>query len=150
MITRKKSTNLSITKYLVVLPVLCILFVLNLYFNTRDTSVLAKDQKKATIKTSNQVYDSVDVVPSFNMEDFQKNFKYPEEARKACIEGKVMLRILVGKNGYPEKITVVSSDNKILNQSAINAFKKVKFVPAKLSNKPVKTWVTLPVSFKLK
>lgn len=78
------------------------------------------------------------------------NPHYPQLAQLAGIEGKVFLKILVNENGDPEKIEVLKSDNESLNEASIEAVKKTKFSPAIANNKPIKTWVVVPLVFKLK
>ncbi|MFC1558097.1 TonB family protein [candidate division KSB1 bacterium] len=81
-----------------------------------------------------------------------KYLKYPEIARKAGIEGTVILRTLIGKDGKPEKVEVAKGlENGGLgcNEAAIKAVKKVRFTPAVKDGKPVKFWFTIPIKFKL-
>jgi len=52
---------------------------------------------------------------------------YPELAKRAGIEGKVFVKILVDVNGIPKKADVLKSENEIFNQPAIDAAMKSKF-----------------------
>lgn len=74
---------------------------------------------------------------------------YPQLAQLAGIEGKVFLKILVDENGNAEKIEVLKSDSETLDGAAIDAVKKTKFSPAIADNKPIKTWIVIPLLFKL-
>ncbi len=79
-----------------------------------------------------------------------KNLKYPEKAKKAGIEGIVVLRALVGKEGNIEKIEVTKGlGNLGCNEAAIEAVKNVRFTPARQNNKPVRFWFTIPIRFSL-
>jgi TonB family protein len=75
--------------------------------------------------------------------------EYPEEAKKNKITGKVYLKVLVDKEGIPQKAVVIKTDNTLFNQPAINATMKSKFTPALLNKEPIAVWVVLPYKFTL-
>lgn len=80
-----------------------------------------------------------------------KNLKYPEIARKAGVEGKVLVHIRVDKKGNVIATKVlISLGNNGCDEAAIAAIKKVKWKPAYQRDKPVTVWVAIPVVFKLK
>ena len=74
---------------------------------------------------------------------------YPPMAREAGIEGTVLLRVLISKEGKPLKIIVLSG-NPMLAEAARNAALTAQFSPALQQHKPVPVWVQLPVVFSLK
>lgn len=93
----------------------------------------------------------VEKEPSFDYARLSKLVKYPEIARKAGIEGKVFVNVLVGKDGLVRKVSIENSDNIILNQAAIDAVNEYgKFNPAIQNGEPIAVWVTIPIHFKLK
>jgi TonB family protein len=72
--------------------------------------------------------------------------EYPSAAKKAGLEGKVYLKILIDLKGVVSQVQVVkSSGAAILDSAAVNTAKKYKFAPAK-----VRLWYGLPLEFKLK
>ncbi|UCF64899.1 MAG: energy transducer TonB [bacterium] len=73
---------------------------------------------------------------------------YPEAARKAGIEGLVVVEVLVDTAGNVEKAQIVRSVPE-LDQAAIEAVRKFRFNPATLDDKPVSSWITIPIHFKL-
>jgi protein TonB len=75
--------------------------------------------------------------------------KYPELARKAGIEGMVVVKVLIGTKGDVEKVEVVKS-HPMLDESAMAAAKLFKFTPGKQRDRVVKVWMTIPFTFKLK
>lgn len=91
-------------------------------------------------------YIEVDKMPDFVN---KANPVYPEEAKKNGIEGRVFVKMLVGKEGVPKRAVVVKSDNEIFNQSAIEAAMKYTFTPAMQGGKPVAVWVVMPFKFEL-
>jgi protein TonB len=71
---------------------------------------------------------------------------YPEFAREAGIQGKVILHILVGKDGRVKSVRVKQSVTG-LDDAAKKAVMNWVFKPALSNNKPVAVWVEVPVDF---
>jgi len=113
----------------------------------RDTKVNVQVQEEEP-----GLYDFVNVEeePSIDLNELQKKIEYPEMARRANIEGKVIIRVLVGKNGLPKKTVVESSDNELLNEAARKAVNKSKFKPAIQNKTPIDCWVSIPISFRIR
>ena len=77
--------------------------------------------------------------------------RYPDIARKAGIEGMVILKILVDVDGKVVDAKVLKSLGNVgCDEAAIEAAKKCAFEPALQRDKPVKVWVSYPVRFMLK
>ena len=76
--------------------------------------------------------------------------KYPELAQRAGIEGKVIVKVWVDKNGNPRQAIVLKSSAEILNQSAVDAAMAYRFTLAIMNKGPVSIWITIPFEFKLK
>ncbi len=74
---------------------------------------------------------------------------YPEEAKVNKITGNVYVKVLVGKDGIPQKTIIIKSDAQFFNQPSIDAVMKSKFSPALQKNKPVAVWIVLPYKFAL-
>jgi TonB family protein len=73
---------------------------------------------------------------------------YPEDARKAGIEGMVVVEVLVDTAGNVEKVKIVRSVPE-LDQAAVEAVRKFRFNAATLDDKRVSSWITIPFHFKL-
>ena len=81
----------------------------------------------------------------------QKALKYPEIARKAGIEGRVIVQVLVSEKGNVIDTRVIKSlGHSGCDQAAVKAIRGVKWKPALQRDKPVKVWVAIPVIFRLK
>jgi protein TonB len=81
----------------------------------------------------------------------QKKLKYPEIARKAGIEGQVIIYAKINTHGVVINTKVVKPlGNSGCNEAAISAIKQVKWKPAMQRDKPVTVWVSVPVKFKLR
>ncbi len=85
------------------------------------------------------------------MEALLRLLEYPELARKAGIEGTVVIGVLVDEKGNTVKTQVLKSDATKLGfeEAAIKALMQMKWKPAKQRDKPVKVWISVPVRFKL-
>lgn len=73
---------------------------------------------------------------------------YPDEARKAGVEGTVMVQALIGKQGDVEEVYVTRSI-PALDAAAATAVLEWRFKPARSKGEPVTVWVAVPVKFKL-
>lgn len=73
---------------------------------------------------------------------------YPETARQRGYEGVVLVAVEILTDGRVGKAVVrQSSGYAILDHTAVAAVKDWKFVPAKKSGVPYKTWAELPIKF---
>ena len=93
---------------------------------------------------------AVEKDPGFDYEALQRRVKYPEIARRNGIEGQVVVAALVGKDGKAEKTQIIDSDNEVLNKAAEAAVKETVFTPAIQNGTPVRVWVRIPISFRLR
>jgi protein TonB len=73
---------------------------------------------------------------------------YPNIAKEARIQGIVLVRALVGKDGRVHR-TLIAKGEPVLGESAERAVRRALFKPALQSNHPVAVWVAVPVNFAL-
>lgn len=74
---------------------------------------------------------------------------YPDMAKRASLEGTVIVKIWVDKEGKAKKAVVVKSDSEVFDQPAIDAAMQWVFTPALMNNGPVAVWVSVPFRFRL-
>ncbi|MCD6451347.1 MAG: energy transducer TonB [Acidobacteria bacterium] len=76
---------------------------------------------------------------------------YPELARKARIQGIVIIEAVIDRHGNVVRAKVLRSPGKAFgfDQAAIDAVRQWKFKPATLNGKPVDVYYNLTVIFKL-
>jgi periplasmic protein TonB len=74
---------------------------------------------------------------------------YPALALKSGLEGKVIVKMWVGKDGRVRKVEVVKSDFEILSEAAVEAARQFVFTPAYVTGGPVEVWVAVPFDFRL-
>jgi protein TonB len=75
---------------------------------------------------------------------------YPDRARREGREGQVLLRVLVDEEGRSKLVEVNrSSGSTALDQAAAKTIKRWRFSPARFGDRPVETWVRIPIDFRL-
>ncbi len=103
-----------------------------------------------------EIYVTVEEMPTFQGDGLwkfrnwvQSNVKYPQIALENGIQGNVVVKFVVEKDGTLSNIQVLQSPDTTLTDAAIAVLKKSpKWKPGKQRNKPVRVTYTLPVSFK--
>jgi TonB family protein len=76
------------------------------------------------------------------------NPKYPPAAKKARIQGSVVLEAVIGKTGHVEKLTAISGPNE-LQASALDAVRQWTYKPVLLNGAPVEVKTTITVVYSL-
>ena len=84
--------------------------------------------------------------PGFKVEDF---VEYPELAKEAGIEGRVIIAAFINKKGIPKNCYLVKGVFESLDKMALQSVQKSRWIPAKQQGKRIGVWVNIPVSFKL-
>lgn len=79
-----------------------------------------------------------------------ENLIYPIEARNAGLQGTVVLRFIIEKDGSIGQIVVRKSLSKECDQAAAQVISKLKrFTPAEQQGHKMKVWYTLPIRFSI-
>jgi protein TonB len=73
---------------------------------------------------------------------------YPDLAKAAGIDGTVLVKIFVTRQGKVKQAVAVDGP-EVLWQAAVDAAKTALFTPALQGDNPVDVWVTIPVTFSL-
>ena len=110
----------------------------------------------AQTKKNDMVFDVVEVMPQFPggqiamLQYLMKNIKYPEQAMKEGIQGRVAVRFIVEKDGSISDVKPVLSVHPLLNKEAVRVVESMpKWTPGKQNGKPVRVRFNVPVMFKL-
>jgi protein TonB len=74
---------------------------------------------------------------------------YPELARDAGIDGTVLVRVLVGADGFVHQAVVVQAVLG-LDDAALAAAREAVFRPARQQERPVAVWALIPIEFRLR
>ena len=104
-----------------------------------------------------EIFVTAEEMPTFQGGDLSKfrnwvqnNVKYPQIALENGIQGNVVIKFVVEKDGKLSNIQVLQSPDKTLADAAVQVLQKSpKWKPGKQRNKPVRVTYTLPVSFKI-
>ena len=120
--------------------------------------LMTANAQKTVVSQSNQnVYDQVEQMPEFPggmsaMIDFlQTNLKYPEDAIKQKVGGRVMVMFVVETDGSLSNVRVARKVFPSLDAEAVRVVKAMpKWKPGKEKGRPVRVNFTLPVVFSTK
>ena len=99
--------------------------------------------KEPEIMDNPDVFVAADVYPSVDIDALNKSVKYPQKALKLGIEGKVLLNVLISRDGSAIRYKIAHSDNLILNQSAIDAVMNANYSPAMVGDEAVLCWIAV-------
>ena len=115
-------------------------------------SVVVKD----TLTPDESVFEVVEQMPEFPggykemMKYIEQNMRYPEEAKKAGTQGRVVVQFLVNKNGAISDVSVLHSVDRLLDAEAVRLVRSMpKWKPGMQKGKAVTVKYTVPLSFKL-
>lgn len=76
--------------------------------------------------------------------------EYTLAARRAGVEGNVLLRVLIGVDGVVQRVNVTRGLPEGLTDQAIQTAYKMKFKPATSNGQPVQYWKAVVVEFRLR
>ena len=78
------------------------------------------------------------------------NINYPESAQQNDIQGRVIVKFVVEKDGSIGNVTILKGVDKDLDREAMRVVKKMgKWQPGKNNGVAVRSYFQLPVVFKL-
>ncbi|MDZ7820534.1 MAG: energy transducer TonB [Candidatus Marinimicrobia bacterium] len=89
-------------------------------------------------------------VPIGGQAAISRNVVYPEIAKEAGIEGKVVVQAFINKKGVVEHTLILKGmPGTGLDEAAMDAIKRTRFKPAKQRDRDVGVWISIPVTFTL-
>ena len=116
----------------------------------------ANAQKTVVSQTSQKVYEEVEQMPQYPggmqaMAEFlQTNMKYPEDAAKQKVEGRVMVQFVVETDGSISDVHVAKQVFPSLDAEAIRVVQSMpKWMPGKKKGKVVRVRYNLPIVFRM-
>ena len=114
-------------------------------------------QKTVVSKKNQKVFAVVEQMPKFpgGMEALFKymaeNMKYPEDAKKQQVEGRVLVQFIVETDGSVSNTEVLMRVFPSLDAEAVRVISGMpKWIPGKQNGKVVRVKYTIPVSFRFK
>ena len=131
-------------------------YTLPVLFKLNDKASENASKEEQNNPDENGVYQVCEEMPEFPggmqecMKWLGKNIKYPTEAIEKGIQGRVILQMVVEKDGSITNAKVVRSVDPLLDKEALRVINlSPKWTPAKHKGEAVKVRYTLPVMFRL-
>ncbi len=126
--------------------------------NTKDAQARMEKTPLAALQNQEPVYFTVEEPPKFQdsegFEAFREHvaseLKYPAEAKKKKIEGKVFVQFVVSKTGKVKDVKIVRPAHELLDKAALEVIaNSPDWIPGKEKGQAVNVAFTMPVNFKL-
>jgi len=83
------------------------------------------------------------------LNELYKYISYPEIARKAGIDGVVVVQIVVQPDGTPADPTILRGVHELLDKEAVQGVMKLSYKPGMQRARPVPVYMSIPVRFEL-
>ena len=118
------------------------------------TGQMQSDEELLYEETIFPVTDELPVFENNGLDDFkeyiQKNLRYPANAKKSGIEGKVFVKFAVDTTGRVVDTEIINGTDSILNKEALRVVNSSPlWTPGKQDGKPVKVSYIIPVIFRI-
>ena len=114
-------------------------------------------QKTVVAQKNQKVFDVVEVMPEYPggiqalFEYLSQNVKYPEDAEKQKVEGRVIATFVVETDGSVSNVEVAKPAFPSLDAEAVRVLSAMpKWTPGMQSGKVVRVKYTVPINFNLK
>ena len=121
-----------------------------------DVTVVVGYASKQAPAEEDPVFEVVENMPEFAggmgglMQYLSKNIKYPVEAQKAGIQGRVIMQVIIDKNGNVTNPKVTQPVDPLLDTEAIRVTASMpKWKPGTQRGMPVNVKYTFPIVFRL-
>lgn len=103
-----------------------------------------------------QVYFTPELAPQYPggqqalLSHIAQNLRYPANAVNVQIQGRVVVKFVVKKDGSVGDVKIVRGVDPTLDNETIRVVKTLNgFIPGKMNGTPVNCWYTLPITFRL-
>ena len=125
-------------------------------FTAVKEQVVVVEEPKVEKHEPEQIFVAVEQPAEFKggmgalMKWLGNNIRYPEAAQQNGVQGRVVVKFVVEKDGSVSQPTILKGVDKDLDQEAIRVVKRMpKWQPGKNNGQPVRSYFQLPVTFKL-
>ena len=156
----KTKTRFGAWKVLAALPVAALLLMVGCKpaanTNADDTFQVVNVVDDDITDSADSIYEVVEVDPEFpgGIESLYKylaeNIKYPEQAKKDGIEGRVFVRFVVEPNGTVSNTEVLRGIGGGCDEEALRVVGSMpRWTPGTVGGKAVRVHFNLPIVFKL-
>ncbi len=121
---------------------------------THKDEIIVEEKKPEPKKE--EVFTAVEQMPQFPggeaelMKYIANHIKYPTMAAENNIQGRVVVKFVVKKDGSVGEVQVLRGKDPDLDKEAVRVVRTLpKFIPGKMNGQAVSVWFTLPINFKL-
>jgi TonB family protein len=115
-----------------------------------------KTEAEGTKGDDEKAFEIVEKMPEFPggdkalLEFLSKNIKYPVEAQKKGLQGRVVVGFVVEKDGSLSDVKTAKSVDPLLDQEAMRVVKSMpKWLPGRQKGKAVRVKFNVPISYQL-
>ncbi|MFT5144421.1 MAG: protein TonB [Thalassolituus oleivorans] len=108
--------------------------------------------RKVALDSGAEVFVIVEEMPELigGLASLQRGIHYPEIAKKAGVEGRVIVSFVVNKTGGVDDPVVVRGIGAGCDEEALGAVSRARFKPGKQRGQAVNVKMSLPITFRLK
>ncbi len=121
---------------------------------THKDEIIVEEKKPEPKKE--EIFTAVEQMPQFPggeaelMKYIANHIKYPTMAAENNIQGRVVVKFVVKKDGSVGEVQVLRGKDPDLDKEAVRVVRTLpKFIPGKMNGQAVSVWFTLPINFKL-
>ncbi len=178
MMKKIKSSKLAKYKVLIMAPVLILMIFFvacskdkeslvesDKPHETEELVVVAHSETAKDVKNNksgdemypaNLAYKKVEKMPQYPGGELELrkflaiNIKYPQEARKSGISGKVFVKFVVTKEGKVDNVSIARGVHSLLDDESVRVVKLLStWKPGEKDGEKVNVWYTVPINFQL-
>ncbi|MDR2816838.1 MAG: M56 family metallopeptidase, partial [Proteiniphilum sp.] len=160
MMNKTKSPALKLVKYVLMLPLFFLFIAANSIYAAQNEAKTAaahnlpEPPPEKKVAETDEVFILVDVLPEFPggteamMRYLVDNIRYPVEAQKKGIQGRVICSFVIMKDGNINDINVVRGVDSLLDAEAVRVIRTMpKWKPGEQQGKIVNVKYTIPLVF---
>lgn len=109
-------------------------------------------QEEKNTQEEDEIFIVVEQMPELigGMKSIYSKITYPDIARLAGIEGRVMVNFIIDENGNTINHKILRGIGGGCDEEALRVSKLIKFKPGRQRGVPVKVNYTLPITFKIR
>ena len=128
---------------------------------TADLNVVREHKEEIIVEEKHEpvkeeIFTAVEQMPQFPggegelLKYISTHIKYPTMAAENNIQGRVVVKFVVQKDGKVGEVVVLRGQDPDLDKEAVRVVKTLpNFIPGKMNGQAVSVWYTLPINFKL-
>ena len=128
---------------------------------TDDLNVVREHKEEIIVEEKHEpvkeeIFTAVEQMPQFPggegelLKYISTHIKYPTMAAENNIQGRVVVKFVVQKDGKVGEVVVLRGKDPDLDKEAVRVVKTLPdFIPGKMNGQAVSVWYTLPINFKL-